>query len=346
MTNHKNILIVRTDRIGDVVLTLPLAQIIKKHYPDSRIAFLLRDYTKSLAEGNPFIDEVITLKVANGKLKFTENIKQLRNKYDTCIIVSPVFTIALILFFSKIKTRVGTGYRWYSFLFNKKIFEHRKYGEKHELEYNVRMLKQLQIDEEIDENSVAFNLHISHESEQSAVKFLSDLSISHGEKIIICHPGSGGSAVDLPTNKFKELVNKLAHNLGITVLITGSSSEVELCSQLVVNEKTINIAGKIKLEILAAIINKSEMVLANSTGPIHIAAALGKKVIGFYPKIAACSPKRWGPYTNKKIIFTPKLDCSNCTRKQCEELDCMNSIDIDEVFTSIKILLDSDKDNR
>jgi ADP-heptose:LPS heptosyltransferase len=65
---------------------------------------------------------------------------------------------------------------------------------------------------------------------------------------------------------------------------------------------------------------------------MHIAAALGVYVIGFFPKILSCSQKRWGPYTEKKTIFTPTINCSNCTREQCKKLDCMNSIDIGKVF--------------
>lgn len=342
MTNPRNILIVRTDRIGDVVLTLPIAQIIKKHFPDSRITILLREYTKSLASNNPFVDEIITLKAENGNQLSTliKNIGQLKNKYDTSIAASPSFTIALILFFSKIKMRIGSGYRWYSFLFNKRIYEHRKSGEKHELEYNMRMLRTIGINEDVSEKNVSFYLHISKESEQYADKLLKSLSVDEKEKIIICHPGSGGSAVDLPVTKFKELVMMLAHKLKYNILITGSDKEQKLCEQLIVNDKTKNAAGKMNLEQLTAVINKSELVIANSTGPIHIAAALGKKVVGFYPKIPSCSPRRWGPYTTKKLIYTPEIDCKICTRKQCERLNCMNSINIQKVFADIKNILE------
>lgn len=70
----KNILIVRTDRIGDVVLSLPLARIIKEKYPDAKITFLVRDYTKALAVNNPFIDEVITLEEKSSKVLLKENV--------------------------------------------------------------------------------------------------------------------------------------------------------------------------------------------------------------------------------------------------------------------------------
>ncbi len=336
MTPPKNILIVRTDRIGDVVLTLPLASIIKKHFPNSEITFLLRDYTKSLAANNPYIDDIITLKTENGKLKVAENIKQLKNKFDTCIVAFPTFTLALILFLSRIKTRIGTGYRWYSFLFNKKIYEHRKFGERHELEYNVRLLQQIGIEENVNEENVEFNLQPANKNIQKIKNEFEKIGIDSSKKIIIVHPGSGGSAVDLPVSKLKNLVGRMACELECEILITGSENEKELCNLLVVNEKTKNVAGKFNLDELTALIDRSDLLIANSTGPIHIGAALGKNIIGFYPKVAACSPKRWGPYTNKKIIFSPSIDCKDCTHEQCVKLNCMDTINIDEVFDSVK----------
>jgi len=339
MTPPKNILIVRTDRIGDVVLSLPLASIIKNKYPNSKITFLVSEYTKALAENSDSIDEVIPL-ISSGKgSDFYKNVLLIENKFDACVVAFPTFKIALILFLSNIKVRIGTGYRWYSFLFNKKIYDHRKYGEKHELEFNVRLLKHLGIDENINEENVSFKLHSDNYSRQKVEDTLAQLNISSNSKIVIIHPGSGGSAVDLPFNKLKPLVERMAHELSCEILITGGLNEMQLCESLIINSKTKSLAGKFNLAELIAVIEKSHLLIANSTGPIHIGAALGKKIIGFYPKIKACSPKRWGPFTKNKIIFTPAIDCDNCTKEQCKKLNCMDSINIDKVFDSAKKFL-------
>lgn len=341
MRGPKNILVVRTDRIGDVVLTLPIANIIKKHFPDSRVSFLIREYTKSLCENNLFINEIITLDEADGKTKIFSNIRKIKKKFDTAIVAYPTFRIALILFLAGIKTRIGSGYRWYSFLFNKKIYEHRKISEHHELEYNIRLLKAIGVEEEVSPSTVLFNLHSSPLSRQFVEKEFSSRSVNLLNKLIIIHPGSGGSSIDLPPDHMKRLVYLMAQELDVEILITGSKTEKELCESLVVNEKTKNLSGLFDLPELIALIEKSDLMIANSTGPIHIAAALGKHVIGFYPKIISCSDKRWGPYTNNKKIFSPTIDCNNCTRKTCEELDCMRSINIDDVLKSVKLFLNN-----
>jgi heptosyltransferase-2 len=105
-----------------------------------------------------------------------------------------------------------------------------------------------------------------------------------------------------------------------------------LCSKFIVHNSVKNLAGKLNLSQLTTLISVADIFISNSTGPIHIASAMDKYVIGFYPKILSCSVQRWGPYTEKRTIFSPTIDCSNCSRRQCEKLDCMNSIDIGRVF--------------
>jgi ADP-heptose:LPS heptosyltransferase len=315
-----------------------MAAIIKKHFPECRVAFLVHEYTKPLAQNNPYIDDVFTLIEENGKPSIPHNIAQLKNKFDACIVVYPTYFISLILFLSNIKTRIGTGYRWYSFFYNNKIFEHRKFGERHELEFNVRLLQPFGINEVVNEENVSFGLTSSIENEKKIKIFLASIGIEFSKKIIIVHPGSGKSAVDLPLEKMETIVRSLSKE-NVEILITGTGAEKELCQSLVVNNSVKNLAGMLNLGELTALIDQAGLVIANSTGPIHIAAALGKYVIGFYPKFTSVSPKRWGPYTVKRKLFLPAIDCDNCSRKQCEKLKCMDSIKPEDVVDAAKNIL-------
>ncbi|HPI37623.1 MAG TPA: glycosyltransferase family 9 protein [Ignavibacteriaceae bacterium] len=336
MITPKNLLIVRTDRIGDVVLSLPVVQFVKKHFPDCKITFLLREYTKRLALNNPYIDELLVLKEKDGKPLLWDNIKQLKEKkFDTSIVVYPTFIISLIMYLSAIRNRVGTGYRWYSLLFNQKVYEHRKTAERHELEYNIRLLQVFGIDNPFNNTDVEFHLSEDEVSSLSVEKVLRENKIDNSKPVIIVHPGSGGSAVDLPVASFKELINLLS-TLDVQIVLTGDRRERAICEELQVNSSVKNLAGEFNLGELISLIKRADIFVSNSTGPLHIAAALNKHVVAFFPKILACSSKRWGPYTENKSIYVPQIDCSNCTREQCESLNCMNSINIDEVFANIK----------
>lgn len=334
-----NILIVRTDRIGDVVLSLPLAGLIKRHNPDCRITFLVKNYTNSLVQNHPYINDVIVLKEKQGKVNLFNNVQNISSKkFDAAIVVYPTFISSLIIYLSKIKNRVGTGYRWYSFFFNKKVYDHRKFAEKHELEYNISLLAKLDVNETVDYLTVKFDLNVNPKALAKVESILRLRNVDLDKEIIIVHPGSGGSAIDLPIDNFIELAKKLSES-GHQVLVTGNKNEIEICNKLMVNPNVRNIAGLFNLEELTALISKSNIFISNSTGPLHIAAALGKYVVGFYPKILACSAERWGPYTSKKLVYVPEIDCKDCTREQCEKLNCMNSINIDKVFADIQKII-------
>jgi ADP-heptose:LPS heptosyltransferase len=184
--------------------------------------------------------------------------------------------------------------------------------------------------------TISYGLAIPKEADKAASKLLRELNVPEGHPIIIIHPGSGGSAMDLPASRFNELILSIEkENLG-TVLVTGNKNEAALCAQVCDGTKAKDLSGKFSLVELMGIIGKSDIFVSNSTGTLHIAAALGKNVIGFYPKIKVCSAKRWGPYSIKSTIFEPSIHCKNCTRKKCEKLQCMNTIEMAAVTKKIQ----------
>ena len=342
MRNKKNILIVRTDRVGDVVLTFPMIYLLKKNIPDSNIFFMVSGYTKDLLEYDKNINELIILDKS-----FIKNYLNLKKyKIDIAIIASPNFILAFLFFLARIPIRVGTAYRWYSFFFNKRHFEHRKYGNKHELEYNFNLLKELNIDVEYNINYPISINEIDKSRVDSFIDFL-------GKKIklITIHPGSGGSALDLPFNKMKELLIEINKIKDVKICLTGLDKEAEQINQLnsSINNNALCFINKLNLRELAYLIKKSRIFISNSTGPIHLAANVGTSIIGFYPPVKAMSVERWGPYTNKRFIFIPEkrynsnylVDgyCKKCKREKCEYYNCMNYLSIDNIMKKINELL-------
>jgi heptosyltransferase III len=345
MDKHKNILIVRVDRVGDVVLTIPLINIIQEKITGSNIFFLANDYTKDLIEKNRFIKETFILRYS-----FIDNYRLLNKyKFDTVIVASPTFKLALLFFLMGIRFRVGTGYRWYSFLFNKKHYEHRRFGDKHELEYNVNLIKAIGIN---PDSSLTIDLSITEKDAIKVNDLLTHKGISTDDRLITIHPGSGGSAMDLPKEKMIDLVGRIHKlNKDFRICITGTKKESELVNALnsSINFSGITFVNELSLRELSYLIKRSSLFISNSTGPIHLAAAVGTFIIGFYPPVKAMSAQRWGPYTDKKILFIPekrfKNDitqntyCLRCEKNECKHFNCMDSINIDVVYKTINELL-------
>lgn len=322
MASPEKILIIRSDRIGDVVLTLPMAEVLKKE-GDREVWFMGRGYTSALINASAFVGGFIDRdEFDRGNLD--QAVKKLKKfNFDRVFVVSPDFRIALICRLANIKTRTGTGYRWYSFLFNDKIFEHRKTAERNELEYNLRM--------------IPWHGEFSYSRDTlKNIRGFSRFKPDSSKVVTVIHPGSGGSAADLPVQKFREITELLAADGRFDLYITGSGSETAKCLEVKGGSRARVLAGELNLEELVALTKESDLFISNSTGPLHIAAAAGCFTVGFYPKVTSCSAERWGPWTKRKLIFTPEIDCTGCTLKQCARLNCMNSISGEKVVTAIK----------
>ncbi len=319
--SHKKIVLVRYDRIGDVVLTLPMAEVLKSR-GDCELLFLGRDYTRVLAEASPYIDGFISWDELKDLSPFAISTELKKFQFDEVYVVSPGFKIALALFLAGIKKRTGIGYRWYSFLFNNKVFEHRRTAQKNELEYNLSML------------GWQGEYHFPSNFFSGISKF--DRFLLDTTKIItIIHPGSGGSAADLPLETFRELTSKLCKDGRFIVYLTGSKEEIKKCEIVKGDSDAKILAGDLSLTELISFIKEGDLFISNSTGPLHIAAAAGCFMVGFYPRVVQCSVERWGPYTDRKLIFKPEIECSDCTLKQCASLGCMSSISSENIFAAI-----------
>jgi heptosyltransferase-2 len=335
-STYKNILVVRTDRVGDVVLTLPMISVLRSQIPSCRISMLVRSYTSKLIAGTSGLDQIILYDEAGQHKAFWKMLSELRaQRFDLVVVSHPTFRIALVLFLARIPVRVGSGYRWYSFFFSRKVFEHRKTAEKHEAEYNVSLLRSIGC-ETTDVPLVS--LSIPDDAQMAAKAELRKLGIPDTEKFVALHPGSGGSARDWSPERFGDLARRLVDE-GIRVVVTGDEKENALVETVVRRSQGAAkaIVGRFDLKELAAFLALSKAFVSNSTGPMHIAAAVGTPVIAMFPPIRECSPKRWGPLTEKKVIFIAENAlCSRCKGGPCQGNDCMDQITVDDVLAAVR----------
>lgn len=309
MTSSKTILhtarkiaVVRTDRLGDMVLTLPMCAALKTLYQNAEITLIARSYCTSLLYNSPAIDNVLFAdKTIGGVSALIRS-----GNYDAIFFPRPQFEEYFAAFRARIPLRVGSGYRWYSFLINHKQFDHRKTAEFHEAEYNTRLVAGA-AGRQVETRLV--RPVIIPENKKSIGQLLQSSEISITQKPIIIHPGSGGSAHDWKPENFGKLATILSNRLNTPIIITGIGDEKELCT--IVHHhcpSALNLCGKLALGEMIALLDASSLLVANSTGVLHIAAALGTPVVGLYPRTPAISAKRWGPYSdNSQVLYPPDI---------------------------------------
>lgn len=317
--NVKNILITRTDRLGDVILALPLINRSKKIFKSAKVYFLVRKYVEELITNYNGIDELV---IEEDILSFKEKYSYFKNiNLDLVINVKPRFDLALLFFLLGVKYRIGTAYRWYSFLYNEKVYEHRKDSVKHEADYNMNLLNNFFEDSESEK--FFFFKYSDKEKTELNLKLK---ELLEGNYIVI-HPGSGGSAKDLPVRKFAEFANEfLEIYKGFKIVITGTESERVVTERLIrsvnkaLSNRIIDTTGILNLKELAIVIDNSKIFFANSTGPIHIAGALNKNIIGFYPNETVMSETRWKPLSGNTVIIKPDLNSGDMSQIKVETI--------------------------
>lgn len=285
----KSILISRTDSIGDVVLTLPLAYILKQNYPNAVIGFLGKKYTQPVIETCTYVDQFIDLD------DFMQNEVTIKGQKIDCIIhVLPKSAIAKRAKSLKIPIRIGTKnrlYHWWTC--NKLIKLSRKNSDLHESQLNIQLLSSLvkKVDYSLSE--------IGQMPIMTRIQNL-DSNFSHllasDKKNIILHPKSQGSAREWPLQEYIQLIQNLDPTK-FKIFISGTEKERAQLDTLfeAVGNLVTDICGKMPLGQFIAFIQKADTLVACSTGPLHIAASVGTHAIGIYIPIRPVHPGRWQP---------------------------------------------------
>jgi heptosyltransferase-2 len=339
--DYKKILVCRTDRMGDVILSTPVLSALRRSFPEAHIAMLVRPYTKELVEGNPNINELIIYDQVNehaGYKGIALLAKQIREKkFDLAIVLYPSWAIAWLLWLAGIPVRIGSGYRPYFFLFNRHVWVHRSRIEKHEVEYNLDWLKPLGI----ENTRRDLFLGLTESDNKFASEFFKEHKLAADDVVVAIHPGSSGSALNWPLENYGKLADLLIDRLDYRVIITGSKAEQDDLGRLAVSmsRTPIILDRPATIRELAALIKACRVFVSASTGPMHLAAAVKTPTVSIFCPIFVCSEKRWGPWGNKSIIIRPAgFDCKKCPKLKCPDYNCMNKISPEEVFEAVKKL--------
>lgn len=328
ISNLQHIIISRTDSIGDVVLTLPIAYFLKKKFPNVKISFLGKSYTRPVIEACKHIDDFILIDDFLAKENLIPEPTQ-----AAIIHVFPISSIAKRAKALNIKWRIGTTNRLFHWtLCNKLIRLSRKNSELHEAQLNFKLLQPFGIEENISLETLG--KHVGLTKLQTLTEDLVSL-IDPTKYSVILHPKSQGSAREWGLKNFIQLIQILDKEK-FQIFISGTANERALLDELfnAVGDQVKDITGLMDLRTFIAFINSCDALVANSTGPLHIAAALGKKAIGIYPPIRPMHPGRWAPIGGNATFFVVKKDCEDC-RKQPQSCSCIQAISAMEIVQEL-----------
>jgi ADP-heptose:LPS heptosyltransferase len=328
----KSIILSRTDSLGDVVLSLPVAGAIKRQNARIKVLFIGRTYSKSIIEASEFVDQFINFDELLEKSK-SEQISFFRNlNADAIVHVFPQKEIARLAKLSNIPIRIGTSHRIFHILTcNRRVNIGRKNSNLHESQLNLKLLKPLQFKSDYSLEEVSdlygFNKYVELDEKLSSL-----ISANHFN--LILHPKSKGSAREWGLKNFSELIELLPQD-SFKIFVTGTKEEGSLMSDFLEKHKLriTDLTGSLNLSELLSFISKVDGLVAASTGPLHIAAATGIRAIGIFAPMRPIHPQRWMPIGKKADFLVLKKVCNDC--KHGGACKCILSITPNQVYQKL-----------
>ncbi|MCK4463606.1 MAG: glycosyltransferase family 9 protein [Candidatus Omnitrophica bacterium] len=336
------ILITRTDRIGDVMLSTPVIKAVRDKYPDAYIAFCVGPHAFEIVDKNPYLNDVIVYdkkgkhKSVFGIIRFIFEIKRI--KFDMAIILHSTNRMNLTCFLAGIPKRTGYD-RKLGFLLTDKIPYTKQEGKKHEMEYTLDVIRHIGI--EPSDKRLYMSLH--KDTEKKIKKIFEAHDIHKMNKIVAINPGASCPSKRWPIEYFSEVVDRLNEEYGAKVIILGGPDSVESVRLLLGNIKTkvIDLTEKTSVSLLAGILSKSHLFISNDSGPVHIAVSVGTPVIAIFGRSdEGLSPKRWGPLGPSDIALHKDVGCRVCLAHRCDkDFKCLKAITVDEVMEAVEKFL-------
>lgn len=327
MSEIKNILIIQTAFLGDLVLTLPLLQVVRESFSESEIDLLVIPSTAGLLKNNVLLNRAITYDKRSGGLsEFMQLAGKLKKRnYDLVICPHRSARSAALCSLARPKLSIAFNTSAMAFLFDKRV----KYMTGlHEIQRNLSLLKPLGIERD---EIIRPELFIDKAEEERASEFLKRNGIADEEKYISIAPGSVWFTKRYPAERFAQLITEIS-SAGLKVVLIGGKDDVELCEGLASLGKgaAYNAAGLFSPLESAALIKRSALLITNDSAPLHLANAVSTRVFAVFG--STVTGFGFFPYGNSDIVFQAEgLECRPCGihgRTECPKgtLECMNAV--------------------
>ncbi len=338
------ILLVKLSSIGDVVHSLPIVKALRAHYPTARITWVVKPFCREIVEGNPYLDEVLIFergkrgdwKHAAGALRdFQRLIREIRaRKFDLVVDLQGLFYTGLITYLTGSPLRLGFA--------NAREFSHLFYNRKvkvpsvnlHAVDRYMLMAKELGI----VADSQDFTIRISDQDRRFVSEFLKNENTGSGADgpLIAMNPSARWVTKQWNVEKFAELADALCDQWGARIVLIGSHEDVVLVDQVrsMMRNKAIGAAGKTNLKQLVALLEVTDLLITNDTGPMHIASSVRTPTVAVF---GPTDPRRTGPYGAGHMVIDKHVFCSPCFRKRCpNEMLCMEIVTSNDALQAVR----------
>ncbi|MBK8983798.1 MAG: glycosyltransferase family 9 protein [Ignavibacteria bacterium] len=333
---QKRILVVRTDKVGDVVMITPVIRELRKKFPDSFIGAMTNENSSDILIGNPHLDVII--KDNMKKDTFGKVVKELRSfKFTDGLLMMPTERAAYQMFLAGVGKRIGVGRKLYEVItFMKSVSRNKYIPLRHEADYCMDLARKLGV----VTDDLTPEIFLSDEEIAEGEVILKDIGCKPDSEKIIVHTGSGNSSRNWSEEKYLLLLKNIISIKPETEIILSAKEMTKAFRDKIIEMKydKIFFADKSihRLRDLIKIIANTDLLIAPSTGPLHLASALNIKTIGLYCHRPMNCAKHWGALGNNAVnLEVSEEKCElNCSSDK-EICNFENGIEISEVIMNI-----------
>lgn len=325
---HQRIILTKTNQIGDVSFALPIASVLKKHYPQCTIIFIGRGYTRALIDQYADVDEFVDWD-ALSKLPEDQAADALKAlQADIIVHVQPNKQLARLAKLAKIRLRIGNSRRlfhWWTC--NRFVKVVRKNSPLHETQMDMKYLKAFGLKSDYSLKEIIDLRQFKPFKKTAACLSLLD---PHRFNLIL-HPKTRGQHIEWSADHFARLITLLPSNQ-FKIFVSGSEEEGAQIRQAMVQPfpGVTDLTGKTSLEDLTQMIAAADGLIAASTGPVHLAANYGVRTLGLYAPIKPFDAGRWGPVGDQAEVLALTKNCSDC--RKTGPCHCIAAISPEEVY--------------
>lgn len=343
-TCFKKILVTRTDRLGDLVLSTPVFEALRHHFPEAHLACLTFVENRPVVEGNPFLDEVILYDKKGSERGWWGNWRFARwlagKRFDVAIHLHPTNRMHVVSWLAGIPARIG--YRRKSAWTLTHTLEDRKgEGLKHESEYNFDLLKFLGVE---TPQKIQTHFPLKEKDKISLSLYLKNIGFQKANPYVVLNPSASCPSKIWPLDRFSRLADRLRQQYAVQVVLIGSLKDKSLAAQVKkgVSFPVFDLSGKLSLGMLGWLLKEARLLISNDSGPVHVAQAVGTPVLSIFGRnLAGLSPRRWSPLGHRARVIRKEVGCSVCLAHRCQiNFLCLDVISVEDVSREASFFLE------